>query len=520
MLNILAKLCWGRAIGVYFCGDRVSITDVGTTIKGLTTLNQQSFEADSSSLMSVLQEYVKNHGGRNVPVCLGLRPEQTFFITSGAEYEQQQDQLRDKLLENAGFRNSTERNEVVVDYYKINKTKSSPGQLWSIGVCKKQLAQELCSALGQAGFKNFLLNPTPWAMSVFSVKLPRKNRSWKVFIQVFLSETGGLAVLVVEKNPMCWKRFSFSQSESVEKMVSAIRSIFIQSTVALARPAVDGIILQGPNAEQLGQKLYGELGIEVAVADGPGFTDAHCSYALAMSAGSKEVVQFDIFRELRAKPGIMKMFPWKIAMIVVFLASCMAFMMWQKASKLANFYSGLKKQDSMHKWAVSKNTADIAKERKALLAETAAVEKFLSTRIVWSDYLRDLPTRLPLNVSLSDVWAVCEFEESGKKEGGRKMKRSLSLRGVTLFDKGRAAPEEIEAFLESLRKVELLQRDFSKVQLAEIKWRRQGKSETAMFTVLALPGKPEKDEGGKDEEGAKNEKDTKSEKGAKGSSEG
>jgi len=493
MLNVLAKLCWGRAIGVYFSGERVSITDVGNTVKGLTTLNQQSFDVAEGSLTSVMQEYIKNHGGRNVPVCLGLKPEQTFFITSGAEYGQQE-QPREKLLDLAGFRNQTERNEVVVDYFKINKTKSSPGQLWSIGVCKKQLAQELYSAFGQSGFKNTILEPTPWAMSAFSTKLPKKHRSWKVFIQIFLNETGGLAVLVVEKNPVCWKRFSLSESESVEKMISAIRGIFIQSAVMLARPAVDGIVLQGPNAEQLSRKLYDALGIEVAVADGPGFIDSHCSYTLAMSAASKEGPEFDMFRELRAKPSITKIFPRKIAAAIALVACCMAFMMWQKASDLAGSYSGLKKQDLTHKWAVSKSTADIANERKSLLAETVAVEKFLSSRVVWSDYLRDLPTRLPLNVSLANIWAVCEFEESGKKEGGRKMKKYLTLRGITLFDKGQAAPEEIETFLESLKKVELLRKDFSKVQLAEIKWRKQGSAETAIFTIMALPGKGGKDE--------------------------
>lgn len=514
MLNILAKLCWGRAIGVYFCGDRVSITDVGTTVKGLTTLNQQSFEVADRSLTSILQEYIKNHGGRNVPVCLGLKPEQTFFITAGAEYEQQQQQgqLRDKLLENAGFHNAEERNGVVVDYFKINRIKSSTGQLHSVGICKKQLAQELCSALEQAGFKNFLLRPTPWSMSVFSSKLPKRSRSWKVFVQIFLNETGGLAVLVVEKNPMCWKRFS-SPSESVEKMISAIRGIFIQSAVTLARPAVDGIILQGANAEQLGQRLYDSLGIEVVVADGPGFTDSYCSHSLAMSARSKDKSQFDMFRELRTKPSIMKMFPRKAAAVIVFIAGCMAFMMWQKASELADACSSLKKQDSTHKWAVSKSTRDIAQEREALLSETEAVEGFLSSRIVWSDYLRDLPTRLPPNVTFSNVKATCKLVDA-KKERGGKIDKSLTLRGVTSFDKGRAAPEEIEAFLESLRKVELLQRDFPKVQLAEIKWRRQGSSDKALFTVLALPGKSEKGRGEKSEKGVKGEKS------AKGGSEG
>jgi hypothetical protein len=85
-----------------------------------------------------------------------------------------------------------------------------------------------------------------------------------------------------------------------------------------------------------------------------------------------------------------------------------------------------------------------------------------------------------------------------KKKQGRRVKQSLTMRGVTKFNKGVVAPEEIEVFLESLRNVELLQRDFPKVQLAEIKWRREGDSEIAMFTVVAMPKK--KTSGGDDKD--------------------
>lgn len=508
MPDILRKLCLGRAIGIYFCGERVNITEVGLTMKGLATLNQESLEVAEGALSGILQEYVKNHGGKNAPVCVGLKPEQTFFITSSAECEQEE-QIRDKLLERAGFHSAGERTKVTADYFHLHKIKSSTGPLWSIGVCRKQFAEELYAALGQAGFTNFMLKPTPWAMSAFSGKIPKQCKSWKVVVEVFLNETGGLAILMIEKHPMCWKRFT-SPAESVEKMVSAIRSIFIQSAVAFGRPMIDGIILYGTGAEQLKQKLYDSLGIEVATADNIGFTDQFCSYSLAMSAKDKDSGQFDMFRELRPKPGIMKMFPWQIAAAIIFAAACMGLLMWQKTLELNRSYNSVKKQNATYKWAVSKKTQDISKERKDLLAETEAVEKFISTRIIWSDYLRDLPTRLPLNVGLANVWAENEFRESGKEEKGGKSKptKSLTMRGMTLFDKGKASPKEIEAFLNSLRKVELLHRDFPQVQLAEIKWRREGRSEVAMFTVMALPKKASR---GGDEKGGKDEKDAKSE---------
>ncbi|MFA5293670.1 MAG: hypothetical protein WC496_11655 [Phycisphaerae bacterium] len=503
MSGILEKLCWGRAIGVYFHGDRVSITDVGNTIKGLATLNQQSFEIGDEdpvqSLSNILQEYIKNRGGKNTPVCLGLKPEQAFFITSAAECEQQE-QLRDKLLDYAGFRTAEERNEVVADYFKINKVKSSAGQLWSVGVCQKENSKGLYNAIGQAGFKHFSLKPTPWAMAAFSAKLPKKSKSWKVLIHIFLNETGGLAVLVVEKNIMCWKIFAFSQSEPMDKIESAIRSILIQSTVTLFRPMVDGIVLEGPKAGKFGQEVYDRFGIETAAVEGPEFADFQFSHSLAMSARHREVTQFDIFRELRPKPTLKQMFPWKLAAMVVFAACCMAFMMWQRTSRLTESYINFKKQNAAYKWAQKKTTRELASEKLSLLTETQAVEKFLSTRIIWSDYLRDLPTRLPPNVSISNIWAVCEYADSSKKVAGRKkINRSMSLRGMTLFDKGRASPEDIEAFMESLKKVDLLQRDFPNVQLADIKWRRQGDSDVATFTVMASPDKSAK--GKKQEKG-------------------
>ncbi|MGA2914641.1 MAG: hypothetical protein ABSE89_01285 [Sedimentisphaerales bacterium] len=502
-MNILTKLCFGRAIGVYFCGERVCITDTGITIKGLTILNQQSFETAGSSLTNILQEYIKNHGGKNASICLGLKPEQMFFITSRAENEQEE-QIRDKLLDHAGFHSAEERNTVVADYLRINKTKSSSGPLCSIGVCKKQLASELHTAINEAGFTDFLLKPTPWSMAVYSSsKLPKKCKSWKVFVQVFLNETGGLAVLMLEKHPVCWKRFT-STPESVDKIISAIRSIFLQSTVTLSHPMVDGIILWGANAEQLSEKLYNSLGIEIVIADGPGFTDSFCSHSLAMSAKAKDVAQFDMFHELRAKPSIMQIFPWKNAAAVAVMALVMGFIMWQKASELTKAYETIKKQNSAYVWAQKKNTQEIVKARKALMDETEAIGKFITTRIIWSDYLRDLPTRLPSNVGLSNLWALCEYHEAGAKETGKtKESKSLAMRGITLFEKGKAAPQQIETFMESLRKVDLLQRDFPKVQLAEVRWRREGISEIAMFTVQALPKKADKGSGG--EKGAKGE---------------
>ena len=115
------------------------------------------------------------------------------------------------------------------------------------------------------------------------------------------------------------------------------------------------------------------------------------------------------------------------------------------------------------------------------------MRRFLSSRIIWSNYLRDLPTRVPENACLSKVWASCELADTSRKKQKRKPKKSMILCGVARFTDRRKAPKEIDAFLQSLRGMQRLKHDFPLVQLAEIKWRKQGDGETALFTILALP---------------------------------
>ncbi|MBN1787219.1 MAG: hypothetical protein JW806_02360 [Sedimentisphaerales bacterium] len=493
MPGIMDKLCWGRAIGVYYSEDRVSITDVNSTLKGSTILNQQEFklaeEEPVQALTNILQEYIKENEVKKVPVCFGSKPERTFFTTSIMEYGEEE-QLRDKLLERVGFRKPEERNGIVAEYFGIDKTKTPTSQLWSIGICKKKFASELYSAIRQAGFRDILFKATPWALSSYAMTLPKESKDWKVFIQVFLGETEGLAVLVVEKEPVCWKKFSITPTTAIANIEHAIKNLSMQSAVTLSRPRVDGIILQGSDAGKLSAKLYEEMNIETLVADGPGYTDSQCSHSLAMSAKSKNSEQFNLFRELKPDPTILEMFPWQLAVMVLLMVGCMGVMMWQKASRLARSYAVLEQQDALHTWASKKQTSDLSKERTSLLAETRSVEKFLATRIVWSDYLRELPTRLPPNVSLSTLSGECGYK--GGDEKGGKTKKSLTLAGTVLVEEGGGSPEDIGTFVSALKELELLKKDFPEVELAEIKWRRKGESEVASFTVMALPKKAKK----------------------------
>jgi hypothetical protein len=492
VVGIGHKFCWSRSIGVYLSTDSITITEVGNTLTGRTVLKEFSAKIGEEGPEVVLKELLETHLSRqerrSLPVCLGLGPEQTFFLTRAANFEPHETPSLKYLLEASGGAGSLDSKKIAADYFKVAKLKSMGNQLWTLAACRRDLAESLLASIREAGIRNFRLQPGPLPLLSAKKLLPRRYKSWKIIVHVLLNAGGGLAALAIGGRVVLWREFACATEQRLQAVCSAIQTVRAHAATSLGNPTVDGVFLQGEKADELAASIGEDLGIEAVAEEGEGFTDARCSYGLALSArGGDEQTTLDLFRTLREAPSLWAMFPTKRAVAVVAATACMGFMMWQKDHELIGKYETFKRQNASYEWTHGERTGEISKERKQLLAEVQAVSKFLSTRITWSDYLSDLPTRLPENACLSNIWAVNEMKETNKKKQGRKAKKSLTLRGVTRFAEGSAAPEEIDAFLESLRNVDLLRRDFPQVELAEIKWRREGSSDIAMFTIIAMP---------------------------------
>jgi len=492
MPGLAARLCWGRAIGIYLQEDRITVTEVATTPAGTSVQATYDREIDENgpgeTLKAMLSERLTPRRRRHVPVCLGVRAEQTFFATRPIQREESQKMPSlDDMLAMSGGGSAWEGGQAVGDYVRFAKVKAMGDQVYSVAACPRNLAEDLFRGLQDAGVENCRLEPGPWSLVAAADRQGRSPKKWKFSVRVLLGEAGGLAILVAEGQPLLWRRFTVAAGDPPLAIGSAVRSVLVHAVTQLGVRSVAGAVLQGPSAEAMREQVAGDLGMEVAAVDGEGLTNALCSHALALSAKKDAPESLNLFRSLRPPPSIRDMFPWKLAVLVLCLGAGMALTLWDKSSALAREHQDLRHQNASHTWARKLSTSAVNKERKALRLEVGAVHRFLSTRVIWTDYLRDLPTRLPPNAYLSNVWATCEMKSMSKKKIKRKTSQSLTLRGVTRFVNRGAAPKEIDAFLESLRNVELLQRDFPLVQLAEIKWRREGESEVALFTIIALP---------------------------------
>ncbi len=474
-----------RAVGVYFAEGRLTITATALPPFGGRGVAATSVPVEDAGPGKTLAAWLESHltprQRRRVPVCIGLGAEQTFFTSRTVEAIPEQAPSSEALLSMVGA-SWINAADAVADGLPL---KLGGASAYSIAACRRDLAEEFLQQLKQCGVNNSRVVPAPWAALTLG-GCKGRPRSWKVFVQVVLGKLGGLAVLVAHGQPVLWRRF-VSPGQDFADLISAVRHLQVHTKQHLAVREIAGIAVVGPMSEAQAEQLTLEIGLTVVARDNRQFDEAEYSRILAVCARKDGHDSLDLLRSLRPPPTLRQMFPQKLAIITAAAIGGMGLFLQNTLWSLQADYRSLKRQNASYRWASQLPTAKIEGERKYLKAEVSAVQDFLGARVIWSNYLRDLPTRLPRNACLTNISGAYEMQDTSKRRRRRRADRSLTLRGMAQFADRGSAPREIDAFLESLREVDLLKKDFPLVNLAEIKWRKEGARDVALFMVLAMP---------------------------------
>jgi hypothetical protein len=485
--GLSAKISWFPAVGVYLSEDQLTLTRIASSPSGTVVLGTHRQAADKdnpgASLQRLLTEQLTPRQRRRLPVCLGLAAEQTFFTTR--HFPAEKEALTVEQMLSVSTNGAWDKSQALGDAVRI---KVQGRDVYSVAACRRALAEQLSSAMRAAGVAHYRLEPAPWSMLAPADEAEAPPKKWKCLVRVFLNAGGGLAVLVIEGRCVLWRRFALTPGQEPAIITSCVRTLQIHSAGHLGLRGIDGLALQGEVSKELVDRTEVESGLPAVALKGPPPDDAFFSRSLALSARNKQE-SMDLLGALHPPVGFKDVFPWKLSAMVMAACCVMAGMMWDRSSSLEAEQEAMGRKNDSYAWAATQRTGEITREGKALSAEVGAVHKFLASRILWSDYMSDLPTRLPPNACLSGMSAFCEFKDASRKEQGKKPNKSLTLQGLTRFADRGMAPREIDAFLESLRGVELLRKDFPLVELAEIKWRRDASADVALFTIVALPKK-------------------------------
>ncbi|MEN6665689.1 MAG: hypothetical protein ABFD85_16990 [Phycisphaerae bacterium] len=476
MKSLKDKMSWATSVGIYLTDGAMTIATASAGVTGRnSTTEHVEFDSQAGpgeALAAWLEQNLTAGQRKTTPVCVGMGAELMFFTTRIAEAESQG---------LAGESGAAADGDIVTDTLK---SKLNGAGISTVAACQKARADQIFRALSASGVTDYRLVPAPWA-AITASDGSKAPRGWKIYIRVVLGPSGGLAALVASGKPLLWRRFVVG-SDPVANIVSAIRNLQVHAMVKLGIPEISGAVVQGSSVDGLAEGLEKETTLPVVVRADGGMSDESYALALAGASRKRNIEWLDMFRTLRPPATLRELFPRKLAVGMLLLAGGIALYMWNMQTDLKTTYASLQRQNASHKWAAKLRTAEIEGQRKTLEEEVQAVRSFVSTRVIWSNYLADLPARLPPNACLVNITGEYEMQIT-KAKNPRKANQSLTLRGMARFADRGSAPREIDQFLDSLRGVAILKRDFPRLNLVEIKWRKDAASDIALFTILGLP---------------------------------
>ena len=211
---------------------------------------------------------------------------------------------------------------------------------------------------------------------------------------VFLNASQGLAVVVAGGMPLAWRNFVLPAHGEGPAILSAARTLRTQHSYYGIESSLDFAILYGRGdlKERLQQEEFPtNLGTRVIWHDGPALDNAAMAQGVALGCLAQGIKAFDLSRALKPRASIREIFPWGELAVEMLLIAAMGVILGVRSMMLNDAYAAVGWK-ARHACLKSADQGKLEKQKKGLAEKVDAVQKFLSTRILWSAYAQDLST--------------------------------------------------------------------------------------------------------------------------------
>jgi Tfp pilus assembly protein PilN len=153
-------------------------------------------------------------------------------------------------------------------------------------------------------------------------------------------------------------------------------------------------------------------------------------------------------------------------------------------------FIAVRAEQSQYPWLQSLDLPKLRQERDDLMQRTSSIERYLSSRILWTECHREIAALLPEGMVVTKIDGQATYEVAGGKGRRTTPKRSLTLAIDAPIPAGGAVSPEVETLIESLRESPLLQKTLPDVGMAGLRWGAGGQSRlpTASFVIHCQPG--------------------------------
>lgn len=493
MKKLLAKFALKKVIGLFVGETDVTVCQVAETLLGPVQIDCQSEPYLADQLPEVIDRLLKPMLGRRKPghpVAVGIPAFRVFFSTRpirNANRDTPAEALLYEVLQSPN---------VLIDDMVVEVIRAEPGkrQLASIVACRRKYLTGILDILKAQGVRPFRAEPGPCALVRAAAHQRRAPRRSKTALRIVLGKSQGLAVVMTGSLAVLWRFFNLPAGGESSALCSAIRSVQALIGHCGIDSPLDFILVHGRNdlrGHVETDEFREQVGVPLIWSGAPELDGRAMAWGLALGclAAQQAEEAFDLSRSMKPRLPLREIFPWAEVAVQMALVICLlAFLTWRSRT-LDEALVPVRVEIAQRAWLEKTLQAQLQKEQADLGKKVEAIRRFAGTRIIWTEYTRDIAERLPPTATLVSFTGQCELETPGK-QAAIKPKKLFIVRASALIDEdGVATPKEVDRFLAALRDDPLLMRDFPLVTLEEIKFFQPNVTADAssLFTVVCLP---------------------------------
>ncbi len=420
MRSLLARVGLGRATGIYFDGERVTVASATRTLAGIRVTAGARHPCPAGREGDMLRA-LSGERALSGSVVIGLPAAAAYFSTLPADDASANlaDSIPPSILGGDRRRGAPACDGITWHRYGIAyRTVAATGGAQ---------ARTIAEALSALGVRDASLIPAPVALHRAALRVGDVPRAWRTAIHVILGGARGLALLGLGRVVVGWRPFAVAPGAEIYCVASAVRSLAAHLRDTFGLPDLDGVLIHGESADTLAAACGEQFALDSRAAPSVGLGESAVAEALARHGLRRGPAGIDLLRPLRGSPGPLAAFPRRTAAAFLAVVAAGGLLMTERAREIEAGADAARRMARVDAEAGGFDLAALAQGHARLEAEVEEAATFAARRIRWAPILRELPALLPEGVRLTSLEGDNALAAPDTRTGKRAFDDRLAL---------------------------------------------------------------------------------------------
>jgi len=357
-----------------------------------------------------------------------------------------------------------------------------------VGAARRTHIRGLLQTFDSFRLQPLRMEPGPWAAlralwQTFPPLLGPGNEFW-----IVIGEKKILVALCQGSLPLGWQVVERDPESAVQrKLESILRQLMTYSRWTLKAPEAARVTLCGPAVpEQWAKGVSDIVQVPARSIAGPAYDGELVARGLALGSLSPDASALNLARFVQKPLSLMALLPRFESLVAALVIGFVLIVMGDRSSTLSRHLHSLKRENAQAAWAIGKNPMELDAINRKLRVEAILLEEYLVDRTAWAPIFEELSRLLPEKSLMGNLEAEDQIwlKNSASKDLGE---RYLLVRMGTPLPPNGEVPGEIDSYLAALRLSPLFMKNFPRVQLASINWRKDFGAEMAYAMAMCVP---------------------------------